>query len=435
LGKLYSRQLAERGFRSDPAQLAAVDKLDDLRCRLIAARKASSSPLRRLFGSLGRNSAQAPERGVYLWGGVGRGKTWLMDLFYQSLPFPERRRRHFHRFMHDVHAELKTLQNRESPLDLLAEQIARDTRVLCFDELFVTDIADAMILGTLFEGLFKRGVTLVATSNVRPSDLYKDGLQRQRFLSAIDLIESHVDVLAVDGGTDYRLRQLTQAGTYLLSSAPDTLQRLETLFAELSYGDLAEQEPTRRAPPQQKPPHRGKRAHPRSADHGSVDHESEPHSSAARESQRRGSAHPGSADDGSAHPGSRDHGSVAASTIEIEGRPIPVVRQGDGVVWFTYSALCSGPRSQDDYIEIAREFQSVIVSDIPVLDTLRENEARRFIALVDELYDRNVNLIISAAAPPTELYRGDRLSFQFERTLSRLIEMQSEEYLAREHRP
>jgi cell division protein ZapE len=365
LGKLYLRQLADRGFRSDPAQLAAVDKLDDLRRRLVAAREASSSPLRRLFGSLGRSSAQAPERGVYLWGGVGRGKTWLMDLFYQSLPFPERRRRHFHRFMHDVHAELKGLQNRESPLDLLAEQIARDTRVLCFDELFVTDIADAMILGTLFEGLFKRGVTLVATSNVRPNDLYKDGLQRQRFLPAIDLIESHVDVLAVDGGTDYRLRQLTQAGTYLLSSAPDTLQRLETLFSELSRGELTQQE----------------------------------------------------------------------LTIEIEGRPIPVVRQGDGVIWFTYSALCSGPRSQDDYIEIAREFQSVIVSDVPILDTLRENEARRFIALVDELYDRNVNLIISAAAPPTELYRGDRLSFQFERTLSRLIVMQSEEYLAREHRP
>jgi cell division protein ZapE len=364
LRELYSQELADRGFRADPAQLAAVEKLDDLRRRLVAAREVSSSPLRRLFGGLGKGSAREPERGVYLWGGVGRGKTWLVDLFFQSLPFPERRRRHFHRFMHDVHTELKGLQNRESPLEWVAEQIARDTRVLCFDELFVTDIADAMILGGLFEGLFKHGVTLVATSNVRPSDLYNDGLQRQRFLPAIELIERHVDVLAVDAGTDYRLRQLTQAGTYLLSSAPDTVQRLEALFAELAH-----------------------------------------------------------------------HGGHSDGTIEIEGRPITVVRQNGSAVWFNFSALCCGPRSQDDYIEIAREYQCVIVSDVPILDALRENEARRFIALVDELYDRNVNLIVSAAARPAELYRGDRLSFQFERTVSRLIEMQSEEYLAREHRP
>ena len=266
--------------------------------------------------------------------------------------------------MHDVHAELKELQNRESPLDVVAAQIARDTRVLCFDELFVTDIADAMILGTLFEGLFKRGVTLVATSNVPPRDLYKDGLQRQRFLPAIDLIEQHVEVLNVDGAIDYRLRQLTQAGTYLLSTAPDTPKRLESLFAELAH-----------------------------------------------------------------------YGSSSGGTIEIEGRPIPVIRQSNSAVWFNFFAICAGPRSQDDYIEIAREYQSVIVAGVPILDTLRDNEARRLIALVDELYDRNVNLIISAAAPPTDLYRGELLYFQFQRTISRLIEMQSEDYLAREHRP
>ena len=361
---LYLQRIADCGFNSDRAQLAAVDKLDDLRRRLVAAHSARASTLRRWFGSLVGSAAHAPERGLYLWGGVGRGKTWLMDLFFQSLPFLEARRRHFHRFMHDVHSELRQLQNRESPLDTVAAQIARDTQVLCFDELFVTDIADAMILGALFEGLFKRGVTLVATSNVPPQSLYKDGLQRQRFLPAIDLIERHVEVLNVDGATDYRLRQLTQAGTYLLSSAPDTPQRLETLFAELAH-----------------------------------------------------------------------YGTSSGGSIEIEGRPIPVVRQSSSAVWFNFFAICAGPRSQDDYIEIAREYQSVIVSGIPVLDSHRDNEARRLIALVDELYDRNVNLIISAAAPPTDLYRGELLAFPFERTISRLIEMQSEDYLTREHRP
>jgi cell division protein ZapE len=366
LRDIYAGRLTECGFRSDPAQLVAVEHLDDLRTRLIAAHAAaSSSPLRRWLGSLvGGSSAQEPERGLYLWGGVGRGKTWLMDMFFESLPFPEKRRRHFHRFMHDVHTELKGLQNQESPLEAVAERMAADTRVLCFDEFFVTDIADAMILGGLFEGLFKRGVTLVATSNTPPRDLYKDGLQRQRFLPAIDLIESHVEILNVDGATDYRLRQLTQAGTYLLAAAPDTPRRLEALFAELAH-----------------------------------------------------------------------YGASTGGTIEIEGRSIPVVRQSSSAVWFDFESICGGPRSQDDYIEIAREYQSVIVSDVPILEPVRENQARRFIALVDELYDRNVNLIVSAAASPVELYKGDRLSFQFERTVSRLIEMQSEDYLAREHRP
>jgi len=361
---LYLQRLADCGFKSDPAQLAAVAKLDELRQRLISAHEAHSSTFRRWLGGLVGGSVREPERGLYLWGGVGRGKTWLMDLFFQSLPFPEARRRHFHRFMHDVHMELKQLQNRESPLDLVAAQIARDTRVLCFDELFVTDIADAMLLGGLFEGLFARGVTLVATSNVPPHDLYKNGLQRQRFLPAIDLIERHVEVLNIDGATDYRLRQLTQAGTYLLSSAPDTPQRLETLFSELAH-----------------------------------------------------------------------YGASSGGSIEIEGRPISVIRQSSSAVWFNFFALCAGPRSQDDYIEIAREYQSVIVAGIPILDSHRDNETRRFIALVDELYDRNVNLIISAAAPPMDLYRGERLAFEFQRTISRLIEMQSEDYLAREHRP
>jgi cell division protein ZapE len=395
LRALYTQQLAERGFRADPVQAAVVDRLSDLRQRLITAREADSSRVRRWFSAFGSKTASEPICGIYLWGGVGRGKTWMMDLFFQSLPFPERRRRHFHRFMHDVHAELKTLQQREAPLDAVADRIAQDARVLCFDELFVADIADAMILGGLFAALFKRGVTLVSTSNVQPRALYKDGLQRQRFIPTIELLEQHVDVVPVDGATDYRLRRLTQAGTYLPSSAPDTVQRLKELF-----GELADQhDPTARAAP------------------------GESHvAPTTRVVNQSGRPWPRQEVD-------------PANSIEIEGRRIPVVCESGGVVWFDFMALCSGPRSQDDYIEIARDYQSVIVSDVPVLDALHEDEARRFIALLDELYDRNVNLIVSAAAPPTELYRGDRVAFQFERTASRLIEMQSEEYLAREHRP
>jgi cell division protein ZapE len=274
--------------------------------------------------------------------------------------------------MHDVHAQLIEIGNREAPLEQVAENIAAQARVLCFDELFVTDIGDAMILGTLFDGLFRRGVTLVATSNVPPRDLYKGGLQRERFLPAIDLLERNTQVLAVNGATDYRLRQLTQAGTYLLSGSPDTSRRLEALFTELADGEAYNGE--------------------------------------------QGEARNGGA-------------------VEIEGRQIPVVRESANTIWFEFEALCEGPRSQNDYIEIARNYQSVIVANVPRFEPHRENAARRFIALIDELYDRNVNLIVSAAAGPNDLYHGERLAFEFERATSRLIEMQTEEYLAREHRP
>ncbi len=360
LHERYARALAERGFQPDRAQLAAVASLDDLRTRLITVRGRSG----RGRWTLRRRASETPARGVYLWGGVGRGKTWLMDLFFQSLPFPEARRRHFHRFMHDAHAALREIGDRADPLDLVAERLARDTRVLCFDELAVTDIADAMILGGLLAGLVRRGVALVATSNIHPRDLYKDGLQRQRFLPAIELIERHTEILEVAGPTDYRLRQLTRAGTYLDAGAPDTGERLNRLFAQLA-----------------------------------------------------------------------DQGAVANGSIEIEGRPVPVVKRSVAAVWFDFVALCAGPRSTQDYIEIAREYGAVVVSDVPVLDALHDDEARRFIALVDELYDRNVHLIVSAAAPPAALYRGERLACEFRRTASRLTEMQSTDYLAREHRP
>jgi cell division protein ZapE len=362
--QLYRRQLDERRLQSDPAQLAAVAKLDDLRRRLIVPRRVSQARLPRWLTGFASGAARAPLTGLYLWGGVGRGKTWLMDLFFKSLPFAEARRLHFHRFMHDIHARLAQIRQQRSPLERVAQALARDTRVLCFDELYVADIADAMILAGLFDGLFRRGVTLVATSNVPPQELYRDGLQRQRFLPAIGLLERHLEVVRLTGATDYRLRQLTEAGIYLPAGASDSGARLAALFAALA--DTQEQ---------------------------------------------------------------------VGGVIEIEGRPIAVLRAAAGAVWFDFRALCAAPRSQSDYIEIAREYQSVIVSDVPALDAARDDEARRFIALIDELYDRNVNLIVSAKAPAAQLYQGERLRELFARTASRLIEMQSKEYLAREHRP
>jgi cell division protein ZapE len=360
LQRRYAEALAVRHFASDAEQLAVVGRLDDLRRRLL---EAPGLALPRWLAALtGRDLT--PMQGLYLWGGVGRGKTWLMDLFCASLPPKLARRRHFHRFMHEVHQHLHRLQHHPSPLEEVARSIARRTRVLCLDELHVADIADAMILGGLFAGLTRRGVTLVATSNVPPHELYQDGLQRQRFLPAIALLERHLDVVRLAGSTDYRLRQLTAAGIYLPVGAPDTAQRLATLFES-----LAAQEP---------------------------------------------------------------HG---GRTIEVAGRAIPVQGASAAVVWFDFAALCAGARSQEDYLEIACEFQSVIVAGVPVLDGAHEDEARRFIALVDEFYDRNVKLIVSAAAAPAELYRGERLGALFARTASRLTEMQSEEYLAREHRP
>lgn len=300
--------------------------------------------------------------GLYLHGPVGRGKTWLMDLFYESLPFAQRRRRHFHRLMHEVHAGLRAARDQTSPLEHVAAAIAADTRVLCIDELFVTDIADAMILGGLFAALVARAVTLVATSNVPPGQLYRDGLQRQRFLPAIALLEQHMEVLELAGAVDHRLRQLTRAGTWLTGA--DAPGRLAALFEELA-GD----------------------------------------------------------------------GEPSLEPLEIASRRIPVVRRAGGTVWFGFAELCAGSRSQEDYIEIAREYHSVILEAVPVLGTADEDAARRLIALVDELYDRNVNLVASAAAEPGGIYRGERLAFEFQRTTSRLIEMQSQEYLAREHRP
>ena len=358
----YASLIASNGFAEDPAQRAAITQLERLRDDLIRAEKVSlvARLMRRFSGSPGHG---ATVHGVYLWGSVGRGKTWLMDIFFESLPFKSKRRSHFHRFMQGVHEGLKNHRNEIDPLVAVAADIARDSRVLCLDELFVSDIADAMLLGGLFGHLVDQGVSLVFTSNVPPAGLYRNGLQRQRFLPAIALLERHCKIVTVDGSTDYRLRQLTRMPIYLQSDSEHAAIALTEMFEDLADGL-----------------------------------------------------------------------GTTGGAIDIEGRKIPVVRICDNVVWFDFRALCEGPRSQNDYVSIAREFQTVLISDVPVFTVQSEDAARRFIAAIDEFYDRRVNVVMSAAAAPTQLYHGERLKFEFERTASRLIEMQSEEYLASEHR-
>ena len=358
VAELYERECARLGYTPDPAQRKVVACFDDLRTRLL-----KPAPRKLLKGLLSRSTGHELQRGLYVWGGVGRGKTWLMDLFFQSLPFKDKQRSHFHRFMQSVHDELKKHADRADPLELIAEKIARKTRVLCFDELFVADIADAMLLANLFRGLFDRGVTLIATSNAAPDDLYKDGLQRARFLPAIRLLKEHTQVVHMAAGADYRLRQLKRAATWFASGL-DSNAALEHLF------DVMAGEP------------------------GKVD-----------------------------------------ATLTLNHRRLHPHRQADDVIWFSFKELCDGPRGQADYIEIARCYHTVFLTDVPVLTTEHENQARRFVTLIDEFYDRAVKLVISAASPIETLYAGSKLAFEFERTRSRLVEMQSQDYLARQHQP
>jgi cell division protein ZapE len=355
----YHASLRRHGYQPDAAQELAVARLEDLRQRLASAHAGPAGWLDRLRRAARRESPAV--HGLYLWGGVGRGKTFLMDLFHSRLTVPGRRH-HFHRFMKDVHARLGQLREREDPLQQVAVELAQQARVLCLDELYVSDIADAMILSALFAGLDAQGVTLVFTSNAPPAELYRDGLQRSRFLPTIALIERCTETVGMDAGFDYRLRQLEKAPLYVDGTDPFADDALALRFEEIA-------------------------------------------------------GEPGA-------PGGE---------LAIEGRGIPLRRRATDVVWFDFAAICGGPRSAADYVEIARDFHTVFVSNVPVLEDGSNDPARRFIALVDEFYDRNVKLVLSAAAPPEALYRGSRLAFEFERTRSRLSEMQAHEYLARPH--
>jgi cell division protein ZapE len=356
----YQALLENEGMLVDSAQEEVVRRLAQLQQTIVD----QNAPFQRLRRRLPRGSEASP-RGIYLWGGVGRGKTFLMDLFFSTLDYQPKKRIHFHRMMSNVHSRLHEIANTgaiENPLEQVAADIAKDAQVLCFDEFFVSDIGDAMILGRLLDAFFRHGVTLVTTSNSHPSALYPDGLQRQRFLPAIDALLQHTEVIELDAGTDYRLRLFARAGTYLVSPGDAADKELNGYFAGIASGDVRE-----------------------------------------------------------------------AHDIEVLGRSIRTKRCGKGVVWFDFMEICDGPRSQEDYIEIARWYPTVIISDVPVLTAELENAARRFVALVDEFYDRKVKLVLSAAAPAESLYQGKRLEFEFQRTSSRLTEMQQEKYLHAAH--
>ncbi|GLR63164.1 cell division protein ZapE [Marinospirillum insulare] len=358
----YLQDLKREGFKSDPAQKIAVEHLQRLHDDLVQAEQTASSS--GLFSRLIKKKTTPAIKGLYFWGGVGRGKTYLVDTFFECLPFEQKMRSHFHRFMQRVHADLKKYDGQANPLKLVAKQLAGEVKVLCLDEFYVKDITDAMILGNLMEALFNEGVVLVTTSNILPDDLYKNGLQRSRFLPAIALLKNYTEVVNVDSGVDYRLRTLTQAEIYhspLDAAADQSLNK--------SFDAMARVEGLRN------------------------------------------------------------------ESITINGREIVARRVHDGIAWFEFDELCDGPRSQYDYIELSKVFHTVFLSDVPQLGVAKDDQTRRFINLIDEFYDRSVKVIISAAASIDKIYSGGSLAFEMDRTKSRLLEMQSHEYLAREHKP
>lgn len=352
----YQKLTRQGDFEQDPAQAAVVKALDDLWHALQRQRRVTV---------LDRIRRNRPEyiRGLYIWGSVGRGKTWLMDLFYEHLPVQRKLRIHFHRFMQRVHNDLRQQGEVSDPVPRIAAEWARGCSVLCLDEFFVSDIADAMLLGGLLESLFKNGVTLVTTSNIPPDELYRDGLQRAKFLPAIDMLKSNNRVIELPGDTDYRLRILEQSEIF-----------------HYPLDEMAERVMTE--------------SFDRMAAECELNHD-----------------------------------------LDINGRNFHARRRGDGIIWFEFEELCEKPRGVIDYIEIARAFNTVVLSNMPQLGKQDSDAARRFITLVDEFYDRNVKLLISAEVPIPELYSGSKLTFEFERTASRLTEMQSREYLGRPHLP
>jgi cell division protein ZapE len=355
LASHVTQHLASRGGRLDAAQLRALERLQQLSDELEAFRNARSSAFRRLLAS-----PDVP-RGVYLHGGVGRGKTLLMDAFYATVPIRRKTRVHFHAFMRDVHEALAKLKREVDPLATVAAGIAKRHRLVCFDEFHVADIADAMILGRLFDALFSLGVVFVLTSNYAPEGLYPGGLQRQNFEPAIALLREWLDVVEIDAGVDYRLRTLESRGMFHVPADASAEQALSQTFDAMASGP---DEPT---------------------------------------------------------------------TIVVEGRSMQAKRRAGSTIWFAFEALCEGPRSQRDYLELARRFAVILVSGVPRMDRSRADAARRFTWLVDILYDHRVKLVLSADAVPEQLYPEGPNAQDFPRTVSRLAEMRSHDYMALAH--
>ncbi len=368
LSQRYKDALKQPDMVNDAVQEKAIIKLEALSQRLSDKK---NHPLRELitrFSPFKSHQVQAIE-GLYLWGGVGRGKTWLMNLFYEQLDIEQKKRIHFHHFMLDIHAKLSSLsaQNnvkQKNPLQHIALQLAKEYKVLCIDEFIVTNITDAMILSELLHALFKYRVCLVATSNRVPNNLYLNGLQRERFLPAIELIKNHTDVFHLDNGIDHRASLLEHNNIYYSPVSEGVDQKICLQIQELAISPLTENK-----------------------------------------------------------------------VLNIQNREIKTLSASDEVVWFEFEAICATPRAAQDYIELAQKFNTVVVSNIPVMDEYSDDMARRFIYLIDELYNRNVKLVASAQAEPEDLYTGNMLEFAFHRTSSRLIEMRSHHYLSQPHRP
>ncbi|BBO59746.1 cell division protein ZapE [Mycoavidus sp. B2-EB] len=347
----YERELETRGYRVDSAQHAAVASLQRCYEQWVKYQARHANVFMKLL-----SPGETP-KGVYMWGGVGRGKSFLMDSFYACVPLPNKIRLHFHEFMREVHRQLDELKKTANPLDVLARDIAQRYRLICFDEFHVSDIADAMILHRLLERLFKSGVQFVTTSNYHPATLYPEGLHRDRILPAIDLLSSKLEIINVDGGVDYRQRTFAQANVYYTPLSPTADEALRQTFAALAAG------------PDESP------------------------------------------------------------LLRIEQRKLLALRRAGRVVWFDFATLCGGPRSQNDYLELANRFHTIILSGVPQMTPRMASEARRFTWLIDVLYDHKVKLLISAEVTPTELYFGGPLANEFARTVSRIIEMQSKTYL------
>ncbi len=352
----YEQELQLRGYEADPAQLRAVASLERCATEWAAYKLKRSNALKKLI-----HRPEVP-RGVYMYGGVGRGKSFLMDCFFNAVPIQRKTRLHFHEFMREVHRELRELQGTVNPLDVLGQRMSKRYKLLCFDEFHVADITDAMILHRLLDALFKHGVGFVTTSNFKPDDLYPGGLHRDRILPAIALLNEKLEVINVDNGTDYRCQTLEQVDLYITPNGPDADLKLAQTFERLAE--------------------------------------------------------------------SQDESPV----LQIESREITAKRRAGGVVWFDFKTLCGGPRSQNDYLEIASQFHTVLLSDVPQMSVRMASEARRFTWLIDVLYDRRVKLVLSAEVEPDQLYLAGPMSHEFPRTVSRLTEMQSAEFLALERR-